>query len=307
MSMNERKYEVGEKLYFPGIGRRVIVEMDGERYRLNKPINCREWFPASNLSPYLESNEWRTMPPDPDLPEKLRLRYAETVNQELQRIGGGEDSLIAKPVDASYHLVEITNRRQRGNVQVFNVLSTLQILRTFANEASHSAAWDALVAADPRAPINPNHYNVTFLGDERPYLEWRWVGNHTIERRRVPDFSEYVPYSEWNELRTSEVYYHLSVDSLLGEWLKIIGFTLPEAEVERWRSFIAGPEEILWTTTGPALIDENQECELPDKGWCRVTKIEQIPYSSDKASNDEIDKAMEGADEWVYYGHVIEP
>jgi hypothetical protein len=62
----------------------------------------------------------------------------------------------------------------------------------------------------------------------------------------------------------------------------------------------------LFSSTGPSLTFTNDELELPEMGWCRITRIEQIKSITDQEPNSELDKITASWDEWLYYGVIIE-
>jgi hypothetical protein len=240
------------------------------------------------------------------------------IRQELFRVGsiereGDSEMPVTLPVDVlpvevSPHLcLVINNSTEGGQSRVFNCREALRALEEMMDGLGYERAWDGLIRNDPGAPADPDHFTVTFLDDKMPYLEWRWVGGNCVQNRRVPEVSEYVRKSDWRQLKTAELYYHLSRNSPLGEWLNQIGFKLPEADWERLSNFVPGPELVVYTSTGPSTIGPGAEWDFQGYGWCRVTRIERVPSVSDGVNMGEMDELTKGWDEFVYYGYIIEP
>lgn len=240
------------------------------------------------------------------------------VRQELMRVGGtvqGEGSsapatlpVDVLPVDLSPHLCQVFNNFSgAGQTRVFNCREALRVLEEMEDGAGFERVWEGLIRSDSEAPADPAHFTVTFLDDKMPFLEWRWIGGTTVQNRRVPEVSEHVRKSDWRPLKIAELYYHLSRNSPLGEWLNRIGFKLPEADWERLSSFVPGPEQVIYTSTGPSALVSGDEWDFPDYGWCRITRIERIPSISDGVNTDKMDEITKDWDEFVYYGYIIEP
>jgi hypothetical protein len=240
------------------------------------------------------------------------------IRQELFRVGSTERSddselpatlpIDVLPVEVSPHLCLVINNLNEGSQsRVFNCREALRALEEMVNGLGYERAWDGLIGNDPEAPADPEHFTVTFLDDKLPYLEWRWVGGTCVQNRRVPEVSEHVRKSDWRQLKIAELYYHLSRNSPLGQWLTRIGFKLPEADWERLSHFIPAPEQVVYTSTGPSTLWKGDEWDFPGLGWCRITRIERVPSVSDGVNMNEMDEITKGWEEFVYYGYIIEP
>jgi hypothetical protein len=170
--------------------------------------------------------------------KELSLKQIEFINNELQRISVN-NSLIAEPVDISFHLVRISEKNSEA--RIFNLLSILTFLPNLNAKQESIEIWKLLVATDPRAPTSPSFYNVTFIKEDSPYLEWRWTGGQNVEKRFAVYVRDSFPLFSWQKLKSAELYHQRKYNAPLWQWLEPLGFYLDEEIIQKWDNFV--PED----------------------------------------------------------------
>lgn len=177
------------------------------------------------------------------------------INQIFRTTLGVNSAITVNPVDQGLHIAKFINKQENDESRVFNIISVLPILQNLPDAPSAVEIWDELLANDPNAPSDPRHYNVTFVDEDFPYMEWRWLGGQIVENR-FAFFGGRPKNFEWKRLKTAELYDHRKHKSPLWEWLDPIGFALSAGDIERLDNFVPGEEILVFTSTGPSTIGE---------------------------------------------------
>lgn len=238
--------------------------------------------------------------------EELSLFNLSILNRQINRLLGDDSQLEGNSSEKSFHLLEIQNHLIKEK-RVFNALLTLSILTNLEKHLNATELWNLLISVDPKSPPDSKYYFVTFIQEDSPYLEWRWIGGETVQKRlAVYESDRLFP---WQTIKTAELYHHFynkSGKSRLAMWLESLGFTLTKETLNKWGNIVPGEEILLFTSTGPTLVFMDQELEIPEKGWCHITREERIASSSDGAPQSEIEEITSKWETWLYYGYVVD-
>lgn len=224
---------------------------------------------------------------------------------KLSEIQDGDDEIFITAHEDYFHLLNFFNA-ETGEVRVFNRIISSNEIYLIKEPITADELWEILIESDPNAPVDPKHYTATFLKPRTPYLEWRLGSDRHVEMRFAFYGGKATKPLEWKKLKSAELYHQRKFNGPIWKWLSSVGYELSPETISKWDNFVPGEEELLCTTTGPSLMLSG-EWEIPEKGWCMITRFEEIPSSTDIVSESKIERELNTMDEYLYYGYVIEP